>query len=81
MHRLPAPCLALALSAALVPPATAQEAGLSVELNDVADVAGGCQVSFLVRNATGSDLEPVVFEAVLITSWRRRRCSARATRY
>lgn len=44
---------------------------LSLELNALADVAGGCQLSFLVTNGTPADLAAVVFEAVLIDTQGR----------
>jgi hypothetical protein len=63
-----APLRAIALATALsAAPAAAQEApALHLELNDLSEVPGGCQISFLAANATGADLDAVVFEAVLI---------------
>jgi len=38
---------------------------LLVELNAVQDVEGSCQLSFLVRNETGSTIDKAVFEMVI----------------
>ena len=66
--------IGLAMAMLLPLPAVAQDASptngadgiLSVELNAATDAAsGGCTLSFLVTNATGSDLESVVYETVL----------------
>ena len=39
---------------------------LSLDLNSTKDVEGGCQISFVVTNSTGTDLDAAVFEAVLM---------------
>ena len=64
--------LSLALGAlcppVLCPPALAQEATaphLSIELNALAQGAGGCTLSFLARNGHPGNIDRAVFEAVL----------------
>ena len=60
-------CALLILLMGWVTAAYADErsASLSVELNTLSDVSGGCQITFLAENSVGADLESVVFETVL----------------
>ncbi len=59
--------------AVIAPPALAQntQAGagpqLSVELNTVRDIEGGCRMMFMARNTLAADIETLVLEAVLFT--------------
>ncbi len=43
-------------------------AGVSIELSSAESLEAGCRLSFLAQNATDSDLDKVVFEAVLFDS-------------
>jgi len=49
-------------------PALAQpaEAPLMLELNGARDVNGACRLTFVAQNTTGSDIEKLVFETVVI---------------
>ncbi len=46
-------------------------AGLLVELNAVRDVDGACQLSFLIQNGTGTDIESAKFETVIFDADNR----------
>ncbi|MEM6618243.1 MAG: hypothetical protein AAF761_03820 [Pseudomonadota bacterium] len=56
--------LGMAVTAA---PAFAEEepAGVSLELNKLADAASGCTLTFLVSNGQAADIDQAVWEAVL----------------
>lgn len=63
----PAPLLCLALSLCLVPPVLAEQEGrLSIELNRIDPIEGGCRLTFLAQNALGADLQTLSLETVLI---------------
>lgn len=70
--RLPGLSVRLVLSAAAVALAShgvaaqdAETAQLSLELNTVQEVEGGCLLSFVAQNGYAADIESVVFETVL----------------
>ncbi len=57
---------ALVAGAVTGPAQAAEEAALSITLNAVsATEAGGCRLSFVIRNDLGADIESLVAEAVL----------------
>lgn len=52
-------------------PAKADEqthSGLHLELNTISDTGSACRLTFVARNATGKDIEQVVFETVIFDS-------------
>lgn len=42
-----------------------EDAGLALELNTLADAAGGCQITFVIENRHPVAIEQAVFETVL----------------
>lgn len=49
-------------------PATAQDSGFGLELNNVRDSENGCRMTYVARNATGTDLDAISFEVAVFDS-------------
>lgn len=57
--------LACAMTLCLSAAAGAQDAKLSLELNNAADVEGACRLTYVATNSTGVALEGLAYEIVL----------------
>ena len=66
MKAINALTLALALGAgALAGPASAQQSGFELELNTLRPTESGCRLTYVARNATGSDVDAASFEVAV----------------
>lgn len=62
---LTATAAATVLAAAIAFPAAAQEKKLSIELNNASDTNGGCRLTYVAMNGTGTVLDKTSYEIVV----------------
>ncbi|MFD0979476.1 hypothetical protein [Tropicimonas aquimaris] len=55
----------VAISGLSAAPALAQDSGFGLELNNVRDSENGCRMTYVARNATGTDLDAISFEVAV----------------